>query len=145
MACARNIGLTDIPIVVVNADNYYSPFREQLNRSYEDELIKLKPHEVVHFVATAEEAVRWIEDQAKAKNKTAVSTLKHRASSLRSDSSTSCYSIVDWFRKSPSKQKAWEKGVLVNEAQTWVFIPPTWALTFVAGLTIGIAITSKKI
>lgn len=144
MACARNIGLTDVPIVVVNADNYYSPFREQLQRSYDDELIKLKPYEVVHFVATAEEAVRWIEMQAKANNTTVIPTLKRRASTLRSDSSASSHSITDWFRKSPTKQKAWKEGLLVDEAQRWVFIPPAWALTFVAGLTIGIVVTSKK-
>lgn len=61
MACARNIGLTQIPIVCVNVDGYYDPFRKMLERAYEDQLTKLQPHEIVHFEDTAEKAVQWLE------------------------------------------------------------------------------------
>jgi hypothetical protein len=61
MACARNIGLTKLPIVCVNVDGYYEPFKMMLNRAYEEELTKLQPQEIVHFAATAEDAIRWIE------------------------------------------------------------------------------------
>jgi hypothetical protein len=61
MACARQLGLVQMPIVCVNVDKYYEPFRAMLDRAYEDELIKLRPEGIVHFASTVEEAVRWIE------------------------------------------------------------------------------------
>jgi hypothetical protein len=61
MACARHLNLHHLPIVCVNVDNYYDPFREMLTKAYEDNLIKLMPEEIVHFASSAEEAVRWIE------------------------------------------------------------------------------------
>jgi hypothetical protein len=142
MACARNIGLTDIPIVVVNVDDYYTPFREQLERSYVDELIKLKPNEVVHFVHTAEDAVRWIEDQAKTDKQNAVTTLKRRDSVMRSTSFMA--SPLDWFRSSSPPKKTWgSKGMLVDSKPSLSAVP-TWALTFAAGLVLGITVSSAK-
>jgi hypothetical protein len=138
MACARNIGLTDLPIVVVNIDGYYTPFREQLERSYTDELIKLKPCELIHFVNTAEDAVRWIEDQAKTDRKNTVTTLKRRDSIMRSTSFMA--SPLDWFRSfSSSKKTLGKDGMLVDRS-----VVPTWALTFAAGMILGIAISSTK-
>jgi hypothetical protein len=61
MACSRHLNLNQLPIVCVNVDGYYEPFREMLNRAYEDELIKLSPEEIVHFASSAEEAIRWVE------------------------------------------------------------------------------------
>jgi predicted Rossmann-fold nucleotide-binding protein len=61
MACARGIGLSTLPIVCVNCDGYYDPFYDILVRAYEEQLTKCRPEELVHFVATAEEAVRWVE------------------------------------------------------------------------------------
>ena len=61
MACARGIGLSTIPIVCVNCDGYYEPFHEMLVRAYNDRLTKFLPHELVHFEATAEAAVQWVE------------------------------------------------------------------------------------
>jgi len=146
MACARNIGLTNIPIVVVNADNYYSPFREQLERSYKDDLIKLKPHEVVHFVDTAEEAVRWIEDETtvETSKQSSMPKLKRRASVLRSNSFMVSPSIVDWFRESLARPKTWDtKGMLGHEELSWAIIP-SWAVPFAAGLAIGFTLTSVR-
>jgi uncharacterized protein (TIGR00730 family) len=61
MACARGIGLSTLPIVCVNCDGYYDPFYEILVRAYEEQLTKFRPEELVQFVDTAEEAVRWVE------------------------------------------------------------------------------------
>jgi len=63
MACARHLNLNRLPIVCVNVDGYYEPFREVLDKAHEDELIKLPPHEIVHFADTAEEAIRWVEGE----------------------------------------------------------------------------------
>jgi hypothetical protein len=53
-----------MPIVCVNVEKYYEPFREMLERAYEDELIKSKPEEIVYFASTVEEAIQWVEIQA---------------------------------------------------------------------------------
>jgi Possible lysine decarboxylase len=62
MACARNIGLSQLPIVCVNTNGYYEPFKEMLQRAWEDQLTKLEPHQIVHFSETAQEAVQWVEE-----------------------------------------------------------------------------------
>jgi predicted Rossmann-fold nucleotide-binding protein len=66
MACARNIGLTSLPIVCVNTNGYYGSFLKMLERAYQDQLTKLRPEEILHFEETAEGAVRWIEEAAAA-------------------------------------------------------------------------------
>ena len=63
MACARNIGLTDLPIVCVNVDGYYDPFREMLDRGYREKMIVTHPDRLIRFVRTAVEAVQWIEQE----------------------------------------------------------------------------------
>lgn len=67
MACARNIGLSAIPIVCVNIDGFYDPFRMMLERAWADKLTKLKPELIMHFADTAEEAIRWLEEVQGAK------------------------------------------------------------------------------
>lgn len=62
MACARHLNLNQLPIVCVNIDDYYEPFRDMLDRAYYDELIRLPPHEIVHFASSAEEAIRFVEE-----------------------------------------------------------------------------------
>jgi hypothetical protein len=61
MACARQIGLSKLPIVCVNVDKFYEPFRLMLERASNDQLLQLEPSQIIHFESTAEEAVRWIE------------------------------------------------------------------------------------
>mmetsp|Transcript_45732 Transcript_45732/g.51172 ORF Transcript_45732/g.51172 Transcript_45732/m.51172 type:complete len:115 (-) Transcript_45732:147-491(-) len=65
MACARHLNLNQLPIVCVNVDGYYEPFREMLDRAYYDELISLPPNEIVNFVSSAEEAIRFVEGHGK--------------------------------------------------------------------------------
>lgn len=89
MSCARHLGLIDLPIVCVNVNGYYEPFREMLQRAYKDELIKLPPQQIAHFVSTSEEAVRWLEAE-KAGTGDAVTTknlnLERRTSALKRSS-----------------------------------------------------------
>jgi len=61
MACERHLQLHTKPIVCVNVDGYYEPFRQMLERAWADKLIKHPPHTVVEFAASAEDAVRYVE------------------------------------------------------------------------------------
>lgn len=63
MACARHLNLNQLPIVCVNVDGYYEPFRQMLYRAYADKLIHLPPDEIVRFASGAEDAVRFVEGQ----------------------------------------------------------------------------------
>ncbi|KAL7567612.1 hypothetical protein ACA910_000208 [Epithemia clementina (nom. ined.)] len=65
MACARNIGLSKLPIVCVNINGFYDAFKQILQRAWDEELTKLEPEEIMHFVDTAEEAVHWVEEVQK--------------------------------------------------------------------------------
>lgn len=87
-ACARNIGLqTSLPIVCINVNNYYEPFRAMLQKAYDDELTKLRPDEIIHFEDTAEAAVRWVEEIQTKENRGAPKVeLKQRAEVLRKSS-----------------------------------------------------------
>ena len=61
MACARNIGLSSIPIVCVNIDGFYDAFRVILERAWDDKLTKLRPEQIMHFANSAAEAIEWVE------------------------------------------------------------------------------------
>lgn len=63
MACARHLNLNQLPIVCVNVDGYYEPFRQMLYRAYADKLIHLPPNDIVRFASGAEDAVRFVEGQ----------------------------------------------------------------------------------
>jgi len=65
MACAKNINLNTLPIVCVNVNGYYDPFKQMLQRAYDDALIKKTPESLVKFVCTAEEAVDLIEEECR--------------------------------------------------------------------------------
>jgi predicted Rossmann-fold nucleotide-binding protein len=64
MACARHLNLNKLPIVCVNVDGYYEPFREMLRRAYSDKLVHLPPDDIVRFASGAEDAVRFVEGQS---------------------------------------------------------------------------------
>ncbi|KAL3926381.1 MAG: hypothetical protein SGARI_005629, partial [Bacillariaceae sp.] len=81
MACARHLNLNKLPIVCVNVDGYYEPFREMLDKAYEEDLIKLEPQEIVHFADTSKEAVEWIE--ATTAEGALVESVKKQRASLR--------------------------------------------------------------
>lgn len=107
MACARNIGLTTMPIVCVNPNGYYDPFRTMLERAHRDQLTKLTPDDILHFADTAEEAIRWIEESVGRLSKV---TLHKRASALRSNSVLSVPEVGDatsWFTETIRRAASW--------------------------------------
>jgi uncharacterized protein (TIGR00730 family) len=61
MACQKNLGLFDKAIVCVNVDGFYDDFRRMLERAERDTLMRLKASEVLHFAATAEDALAFLE------------------------------------------------------------------------------------
>ena len=142
MACARHLGLIDLPIVCVNVNDYYEPFKQILDRAYEDELIKLQPHEIVHFAPSAEEAVKWIEaERARTLGgpKTKKHLLRRDASALKKSSFMS--PDIGVFRRSVSR--------IVEETGIWAGINelPLWAklgLTFGLGTLFGVGISTVK-
>ena len=136
MACARNIGLSNLPIVVINVDGYYEPFKQMLDRAYLDELIKLEPHQIVHFVPTAQEAVKWIESNNKANIYGLQPKLKRRESALRRSSFMDSPSIADWFRTSSRTG---------DEDGKPAFTLPQWVLPFVTGLAVGGAFAARAL
>ena len=135
MACARNIGLSNLPIVVVNVDGYYEPFKQMLDRAYIDELIKLKPEQIVHFVPTAEDAVKWLEGQGgKAKLDDLQPKLRKRQSALKRSSFMDSPSIAHWFRRGSSSDGDEDRKKVVL---------PTWTIPFLVGLTLGVVVGTK--
>jgi hypothetical protein len=85
MACAVGLGLSSLPIVCVNVDGYYDPFRTILERAYREQLMKVPPEQIVHFETTAESAVRWIETAQEKYTKPRV-TIQARSETLRRSS-----------------------------------------------------------
>ena len=61
MVCAKQIGLINLPIVCVNVQGYYNPFREMLERAHEEQFLYKSPGEIVHFEDTSEDAINFIE------------------------------------------------------------------------------------
>lgn len=45
MSCARNLGLTSLPIVCVSVEGFYDNFDAMLKRAYEEGLVKNKPED----------------------------------------------------------------------------------------------------
>ena len=61
MACSKQIGIIDIPIVCVNIDGYYDSFSSILQRAHEDQFLYKRPEDILHFEPNSEKAVEWIE------------------------------------------------------------------------------------
>ena len=49
MACAKQMGLIDYPIVCVNIDGYYDPFYSMLQRAYKDQFLYKHPDDILQF------------------------------------------------------------------------------------------------
>jgi hypothetical protein len=69
MACAKNLGLMDLPIVCINVDGYYDHLGHLFHRGYNDGLIKVLPHETFRFESTAAAAVKFIESDVLSKKR----------------------------------------------------------------------------
>ena len=140
MACARNLGLTALPIVCVSVNGYYDSFRDMLDRAYKEELVKNKPEDVVHFVPTAEEAVRWIELQKEKNQGKVIPKIKTRASILKRASFLSPPVLarsVSWI----SGNSSTGVGKFLRENRDSLVIG---AIAFVAGASIGFASARKQ-
>eukprot|EP00580_Thalassiosira_gravida_P010455 CAMPEP_0201629722 /NCGR_PEP_ID=MMETSP0493-20130528/4295_1 /ASSEMBLY_ACC=CAM_ASM_000838 /TAXON_ID=420259 /ORGANISM="Thalassiosira gravida, Strain GMp14c1" /LENGTH=269 /DNA_ID=CAMNT_0048100763 /DNA_START=111 /DNA_END=917 /DNA_ORIENTATION=- len=101
MACARHIGFHSMPIVCINVDGYYEPFREILKRAHKDELLYKHPSYILHFEETSEAAVDWIEKYlADPNNNTKQQNVIKRRSSIlkRLQSNVSGSTLSIWGR-----------------------------------------------
>lgn len=142
MACARGIGLTNLPIVCVNVDGYYENFRQMLLRAHEDELTYMEPDEILHFEDTAQCAVRWLEEKVASSREDEASSssrpkLMTRKSVLRKSSFISAPVTPNGSNNSFGR---WKNGELVLN-DSWAI--PRWTLTFVAGLAVGLVAASQ--
>jgi predicted Rossmann-fold nucleotide-binding protein len=142
MACARNLGLTALPIVCVSVNGFYDSFREMLERAYGEGLVKNKPDDVIHFVPSAEEAVRWIELQKEATKGKVIPKVKTRASLLKRSS----------FFSPPvvSRSISWLSGSGDDEASLADFLREkqgtflVGTIAFLAGAAIGLLSSRHK-
>ena len=135
MACARNLGLTALPIVCVSVDGYYDSFRDMLARAYEEGLVKNKPEDVVHFVPSAEEAVRWIEQHKEQTKGQSIPKVKTRASILKRASFFSPPVLsrsISWFSGNGGTEVPITKYIRENQGTLAVGVT-----AFVAGASIG--------
>jgi len=117
MACARNIGLSTLPIVCVNVNGYYDDFRNILERAWLDKLTKLQPEDILHFEDTAEAAVRWVEEAqaGRASNKIKLgkrsTPMLRRTSVMNVPVATGEYDAESWIsnalRRSVSRASSW--------------------------------------
>mmetsp|Transcript_32221 Transcript_32221/g.47611 ORF Transcript_32221/g.47611 Transcript_32221/m.47611 type:complete len:275 (+) Transcript_32221:65-889(+) len=62
MACARQIGFIQMPIVCVNVNGYYDSFKNMLERAHKDKFLYKNPNEILHFEETSAKAVKYVED-----------------------------------------------------------------------------------
>ena len=63
MACARNLGIIDMPIVCVNINGFYNDFQSMLHRAHKDDLLHQSPQQILHFEDTVLGALQWMEEQ----------------------------------------------------------------------------------
>ena len=100
-----------------------------LKQAYDDNLIKLKPCDIIHFASTAEEAVRWIESEQEStvivgdkKEKKTESLLGAQSEKEVVNKNGSC------SRESPCLQKASDAS--------WI----KTSLVFAGGIILGLAL-----
>lgn len=149
MACARHLNLNQLPIVCVNVDGYYEPFREMLDKAHEDGLIKLVPEDIVHFVSSAEEAIQWVE-AIKAGTpsletvKKVRAALRHKKSILRGSSFFSASPYQDgrnsFFSVFSSSVNSHD-GDGADPALLSLLVP--LGLTFAIGTVFGVVLSSS--
>ena len=132
MVCAKNLAFNDMPIVCVNVNGYYEPFREMLDRAYSDKLLRNKPETILHFEPTSCSAVKWVEKITKEKKVAAVSKEGRKGAYRRADSALTVdrlgagrgsflSTLRSSFRRDTSdetprrKSQTWKGGMLVEE------------------------------
>ena len=144
MACIRNLGLTSLPIVCIDVDNFYEPFREMLGRAYDDKLINKPPDEIVHFALNAEAAVRWIEavveqpegvDSKETKDQEKRKTLLNRGSFY-----AGITPMEDDDSKTSKKNSILKVFHMESSSTIWSML----ALSFTVGVTLGFTLSRSK-
>ncbi len=144
MACARNIGLSKLPIVCVNVDGYYESFRLMLDRANEDQLIKNPPDDILHFEPTAEAAIRWVESQCAKVSKPLVRPKRRQMRQTSFFTPPVVESFSSWLRNSLS----WESGAESDDGKTVVVARRgKWlqlAVTFSLGLAVGATVARRS-
>lgn len=141
MACARNIGLTKLPIVCVNVDNYYEPFKVMLERAWKDKLTKLAPHEILHFEDTAQAAVKWVEAVQSVKGP--ATALKKRTTALRSESVLSS-PVVGKSNNSPWLQSMSVVSEYVADNKESFRAVAVKGALFGAGIAAGVVLAGRR-
>ncbi|KAL3807807.1 hypothetical protein ACHAXA_004674 [Cyclostephanos tholiformis] len=148
MACARHIGFHSIPIVCVNVDGYYDPFRTMLSRAHDDQLLYKHPSEILHFEETPEAAVEWIESYL-AEPKSKGGAVERQKSSKRDklnrmQSNVSGSTLAVWRHMESffgdDTKSAWGAE---DDGEKWRKIPWRSVLLFTAGLSTGVVVASR--
>uniref|UniRef100_A0A7R9WN95 Cytokinin riboside 5'-monophosphate phosphoribohydrolase n=1 Tax=Craspedostauros australis TaxID=1486917 RepID=A0A7R9WN95_9STRA len=143
MACARNLGMTTLPIVCVDVDGYYAPFRTMLENGYKHDLIKHKPDEIISFVSTSEEAVVWLEKEMSKPSRSPKPKLKRRLTKLKRSSFLSEPVTENYHHAAPASKAADEHSAhdASRRSETnWMHI----GMSFIAGVSLGMLITVTK-
>ena len=159
MACARHIGFHSMPIVCVNVDGYYENFKSILVRAHEDELLYKHPEDILHFVETAEAAVKWIEtyhaammsEESTKQQQQQKSVIRKRTSMLkRMQSNLSGSSLTVWGRMTSffgddvfDDDDDDEKAEASEERKSRRATALTGAAIFAAGVTVGMLAASR--
>ena len=166
MVCAKNLAFNDMPIVCVNVNGYYEPFRAMLERAYSDELLRNKPETILHFEPTSLDAVKWVEMIAmeKKEEKAAAVAKERRKGAYRRADSALTVDRLDAGRRSflstlrnsflgsdgggggdkaapgkGRKSQTWKGGILVEEED---YVAGTWKQysMLLSALALGVAI-----
>jgi hypothetical protein len=113
-----------------------------LQRAYDEGLVKNRPEDVVHFVPTAEEAIRWIEEREEKGSSGEIPAVKKRSTILKEAQSFMSPPAVpnskSFSKSSSSEGLTWRDGKLVKlSVEDWKSL--AWnALPFVAGIAVGL-------
>ena len=167
MVCAKNLAFNDMPIVCVNVNGYYEPFRAMLDRAYSDKLLRNKPETILHFEPTSLDAVKWVEmivTEKKEEKAAAEATERRKGAYRRADSALTVdrldagrRSFLSTLRNSflgndggggvgdeaaPGKRRksqTWKGGILVEEED---YVAGTWKqyTMLLSALALGVAI-----
>jgi len=141
MACARQIGLIQMPIVCVNVNGYYDSFRQMLERAHEDQFLYKHPREILHFEDTSVEAIDYIEQVVSGdmvQGALLVSKKRIRWKQFMVQRMMSVYNIPLNLSFSSMED---DDDLSVSR---WTFKAIPFALTFVTGITLGFMMQSQN-
>lgn len=165
MACSKQIGFIDMPIVCVNIDGYYDPFVQMLKRAHEDDFLYKHPNDILLFETTSEKAVQRVEQQVLLAKKN-----KRERHGDDNDDGTCSQSEEDDHVKKRERMPLKRKPSMLNRMMSVFNIPSNTmldvdgqeeneeekedyvgfselllpAMTFVIGISLGLLSQSKK-